>query len=129
MKGDRHRRHRRILIVSGGAAGTLIRAGADQLTIGRGAIPWPTLLVNVVGSLALGWLVGRSLSRPAVARHLPLFGVGIMGALTTYGGMVVQLLAMVGRGAWFEAGWYLALSVFLGLAAGLVGLRVGAWEP
>ena len=115
----------RLLVLAGGAIGSVIRSGAEEL-LTIGPLPWATLLVNVVGSIGLGLLIGRSLSRPAESRHIPFLGVGVMGALTTFGGVMVQALDISDAGAPGNAVLYVALSVSGGLVAALIALRLAA---
>jgi len=45
-------------VIAGGAVGTLARAGvAEALPLHPGTWPWATFLVNIAGSLILGWVV------------------------------------------------------------------------
>ena len=71
-----------VLVFAGGAIGTLIRAGVNQLLF-HPSFPWATLVVNLVGSVALGLLAGSLAKRPD--RLLAdLIGAGVLGALTTF---------------------------------------------
>ena len=47
--------------------------------VGR-SFPWGTLAVNLTGAFVLGVLVGRGARR----RRLPLAGIGLLGAYTTF---------------------------------------------
>ena len=48
-------------------------------------LPYGTLVVNVLGSLALGWLATAFLDRPEINNALRLgVTVGFLGALTTF---------------------------------------------
>ena len=122
---DAPRNRIRMLVVVGGAVGTLARAAVGETTQGAGAFPWGTLAVNIAGSIGLGYLLGRSLTVPAESRRLPLLGVGVMGALTTFGGVMVQTLDLVQRGTTSTALLYVATSVGGGLAAALMAIRAG----
>ena len=125
MRFDVPRNRIRVLVVVGGAVGTLARAVVGETMSGAGAYPWPTLAVNIAGSIGLGYLIGRSLTEPAEIRRLPLLGVGVMGALTTFGGVMVQTLDLVQRGTTSTALLYVATSVGGGLTAALMAIRVG----
>ncbi len=125
MTSDAPRNRLRMLVVAGGAVGTLARAALGETMPGAGAFPWGTLAVNIAGSIGLGYLVGRSLTMPAESRRIPLLGVGMMGALTTFGGVMVQTLDLVQRGTTSTALLYVATSVGGGLAAALMAIRIG----
>lgn len=111
------------MVVAGGIIGTTGRALAGASD--PGAFPWRTLMVNLVGTALLGFLIGRVEATPTSSRWIPFIGVGVMGALTTFGTMMVELVDLVGSGAIFVAVTYGVVSVGAGLAIGLVGLRVG----
>lgn len=111
--------------MAGGAIGTLARAAVAEMSPAKGTFPWSTFAVNVIGSIGLGYLIGRTLTVPAEIRRLPLLGVGVMGALTTFGGVMVQALDLVRGGSASTALLYVATSVGAGLAAALAALRVG----
>lgn len=72
-----------LLVALGGAIGASLRYGAG-LVVGNGA--QATLLVNILGSLALGLLVGWFTSRE-ISNEAGLYlfiGVGLLGAFTTF---------------------------------------------
>jgi CrcB protein len=71
-------------VALGAALGAPLRYVAGQLLDGR--LPRGTILVNLVGSLLLGWFSGLGLTGNALA----LLGTGFCGALTTYSAFMVQ---------------------------------------
>ena len=81
-------------------------------------LPWGTLLVNVVGSLVLGWSVAQALDGALAG----LVGVGFCGGLTTYSSFAVQTVALGPR----RGSAYAALTVVLALAACTLGHVLGA---
>lgn len=71
----------------GALARHAVVAGLD----GTGSWPVGTLAVNAIGSAVLGWLVGR-VDRGAPSWLIPLAGVGVLGAFTTFGTFAVQIV-------------------------------------
>ncbi len=125
-----------ILICLGGALGT----GLRYLTSGLAArwlgadFPYGTLIVNVVGSFAIGLVQQVGTASLLIPETTRLFlTVGIMGGLTTYSSFSYETIRLAEIGAW-GAAWInvlattaLCLSVcFLGIAVGklIVGVRV-----
>jgi len=108
-------------VAAGGALGTLLRYGLDEAVGVVGDVPVSTLLVNLVGSLAIGVLIGRGLAE----RTRLLVCVGVLGGFTTYSTFAVQLhdLGTASDGALALA--YAVVTVVLGFALAVVGLRWG----
>jgi CrcB protein len=87
--------------------------------------PWGTLVVNVVGCLALG-LVLRWLQVAAVAPEVrPFLTIGLLGAFTTFSTFSFETVALLQEGQWLRAGLYVGGSVLLGLAAMIAGMALG----
>lgn len=110
------------LVAVGGAVGSLGRWTLDEVIGAHGHLPSSTLLVNVMGSLLLGLLVGRGISD----RSRLLWGTGVLGGFTTYSAFAVQTEQLVRDGQ--QVAWavgYPVLAVALGLAAAVVGLMLG----
>lgn len=101
-----------VLVVVGGALGAVLRWAVGLL--GRGDFPWPTLVVNVAGSLLLG-----AVARGGPHWALVLLGSGVAGALTTYSTFALESVRLP-RGA---ALLYVAASLTLGAA----GFTLGWW--
>jgi CrcB protein len=107
------------LVLVGGAVGTLGRhavavAWSDDLTW-----PWPTFVVNVLGSLLLGALVARS--RPDQPRRL-LLGTGLLGGFTTYSAFAVETDQLLREDQVALAALYPVATVALGALAALTGM-------
>lgn len=109
------RRDRRELaaIFVGGAVGTGARALLSVvLPTSPTAWPWPTFLVNMVGSFLLGYFVTRLQERLALSSYRrPLLGTGLCGGLTTFSTMQVEILKMVDSHAYLLAAGYTVASV------------------
>ena len=115
-------------IAAGGALGAVLRywvsSGVYHLT-GR-AFPYGTLVVNVVGSLAMGLLFVLLMERSAAAPEWrALLMVGLLGAFTTFSTFSMETLALMQEGAWVRAAANFALSVTACIAAAWLGVRIG----
>jgi CrcB protein len=106
------------LALLAGGVGAVLRALADRALPPRpGGLPRGTLAVNLVGSLALGLLVGAD---PPPAMLLVLGG-GLLGGLTTFSTFAVQTLRLP-RGA---ATVNVLANVLGGLVLATLGLALG----
>ena len=116
------------LVGLGGALGAMARFGVGQI-IGRlwpMSFPLATLLINLVGSLAMGLFVGL------MARWLPAWqsdarlfvAVGILGGFTTFSTFSLDTIVLIERGEVVAAGAYVLLSVVLCLIGLYLGLLV-----
>ena len=91
--------------------------------------PWGTLIVNVSGSLVIGFIAavsgpdGRFLIPPE-ARQFML--VGILGGFTTFSSFSLQTLSLARDGEWLLAGANIVGSVVLCLIAVWAGHMLAA---
>lgn len=116
-----------VLVALGGALGALARFALGEHLLQRfgDGMPWGTLAVNLVGSLAAGCLIGWIDGRPAWA-PLRLFAlVGVLGAFTTYSSLMLELLAFGRIGRIGAATTYLAITLVAGLVLVAIGARLG----
>ena len=87
--------------------------------------PWATLLVNVVGSLAMGVLAGFMARHGQGGEHWRLFlGVGVLGGFTTFSAFSLEMMLLIERGQTTSAMIYALISVLAGVSALYLGLIV-----
>jgi CrcB protein len=118
-----------IAVLLGGALGSVARHGVNVTTarLLGAASPWSTAAVNIIGSLAIGVLVGAlaanriSMSRPAQA----FVFVGILGGFTTFSSFMLDSLTLMQAGGPTPAVWNVAGQVAVGLAVTYAGYQVG----
>ncbi len=114
-------------IFLGGAVGTLLRYLLEvHHPIGQGGFPWPTLMVNLSGSLAIGLilpLTEHASHRLPLLR--PLFVVGILGGWTTYSTLAVEATLLAKDGHALTSLSYLAATVAGGTALVIIGHGAG----
>jgi CrcB protein len=102
-------------IFAGGCVGAVARAAlAEAFPADPGQWPWATLIANLLGAFALGW-INTVLPPQSVGR--PLLGTGLCGALTTFSTLQLELLRMLEAGEGGRAAAYLSVSVVAGLIA------------
>ena len=113
-----------ILVGVGGALGSLARYGAYRLWPATpGGWPVPTLLVNLVGSFAIGLLYMYVAARGATADNARLFWMtGVLGGFTTYSAFALES-ALLGFSLTGVA--YVAATVVGCLVAAAAGLKMG----
>jgi CrcB protein len=82
--------------------------------------------VNLSGSFLLGLYLVRREQAATPRWSLPFWALGMLGSFTTFSAFSLEVTALVGDGRALTAAAYLAASTVGGLAAALVGLRVGS---
>ncbi len=115
-----------IAVLLGGLLGTGLRLAIGTVLPNRDTVfPVATLVINVVASFVLGFLVARVWpTAPAWLRGG--LGTGVIGSFTTFSALMVSLVTLTHAGMPLLALLYLVVSIVGGLAAALLGLRLGA---
>ncbi len=90
-----------ILVMLGAALGAPSRWLLDQAIQSRhsGSFPWGTWTVNVLGSLALGLLLGLAQAGHASTSLVALLGTGFCGGFTTFSTFSFETLRLVEEGS------------------------------
>lgn len=117
------------LAMLGGALGAGLRywLGAALLQKFGEGLPWGTLAANLGGSFAAGLLFSLLAQRGAGGEALrALLIVGLMGGLTTYSALMLELIAFGRAGEGGRALAYLGMTLVGGLFLVWLGLRLGA---
>jgi CrcB protein len=92
------------------------------------AFPWGTLIINISGSLLLGFFLILTSERMLVdMRWRWLFAVGVCGSYTTFSSYAFETLALIEHGQWFLVGLNMVASNILCLAAVLAGAALARW--
>lgn len=113
------------VIAAAGAIGALFRFGLSNgvhRLMGRD-FPYGTLVVNVAGSLLIGYFFVLFLERSIATEAWRLAVlVGLLGSFTTFSTFSLETMNLISDGAYVRAAFNVALSVLLCLAATWVGI-------
>lgn len=113
---------RRLLLVAlGGTVGTAARLAIALLIPDAGGFPIAILAVNLIGALLIGILAARL---PGSSDTRVFLGTGILGGFTTYSAFAVGAVQLWAQSP-LLAGLYVILTLTLGVAAAVLGTRVG----
>jgi CrcB protein len=117
-------------VAMGGALGSVARFWISGLVAARFAeFPWNTLVVNVSGSLVIGFLAAATATEShgaASPAFREFFMVGICGGYTTFSSFSLQTLYLLRDREWLYAGGNVLLSVALCLIAVWLGYFMGS---
>ncbi len=87
--------------------------------------PWHTLVINILGSLAMGLVAGFFMEKSDATGHLRLFlATGVLGGFTTFSAFSLDAILL------WERHEYLLASLYVGgsAAGALIGLVLGLWS-
>lgn len=116
-----------IVVCLGGALGTGARYGVGLISK-QLAPAWPlaTLLVNVIGGFAIGFVAGLAQSRPAFPESWRLaLTTGVLGGFTTFSAFSLETLLLWREGQWLVGAGNIVANVVLSLAACAAGYALG----
>ncbi len=89
------------------------------------AFPWGTLLINVSGSLILGFIMHYALATPNVSVEMrALLTTGFCGGYTTFSTYSYETATLMEDGQFGRAGTYALASVLLALAGTFGGFAL-----
>ena len=115
-----------ILVISLGAAlGANLRYAVSIWAAQRwgAAFPYGTMLINVLGSFAIGLVLVLATTRIPLATAWQLLIVtGFLGGFTTFSTFSYETYGLLVGGSWLEAG----LNILGSVGLGLVGVFLGA---
>ena len=108
-----------------GGAGAIARFVVDRTVSRRfgGAFPYGTLVINLSGSFALGFVAGLALSTDAAL----IVGTATIGSYTTFSTWMFETDRLAESGALRAAAANVVVSIVLGVALAALGQTVGGW--
>ena len=113
-----------LMIAFGAAVGANIRYAISVWAARQWgvAFPYGTLLINVVGSFAIGVVMVLLTTRFASSDSWRLLLVtGLLGGFTTFSAFSYETYMLVLNGSWVAAG----LNIFASVGLGLIGVFLG----
>jgi len=114
-----------LLVGSGGFLGSVSRFMASRFMQNNfpSAFPFGTFFVNIAGCFLIGLIYGFSEKSSLLTPGWKMFlAVGFCGGFTTFSTFANENLALLRDGEFFNFLLYTGGSVFLGIAATLIGV-------
>jgi CrcB protein len=114
-----------VAVFAAGGVGTAARLGLDLVfPPASGGLPVSTLVLNAVGSFALG-AVAAALPRTAPEWLRAAVTTGLLGSFTTFSALTLASVQLAGSGDAVGVAVLLVASVLAGVAGAAGGLAVG----
>ena len=116
-----------IYVAIGGALGASARYltglwATRQLPAG---FPYGTLIVNIVGSLIMGILMGWLLTRDSSETAKLFLATGFLGGFTTFSAFSLDAINLLERKAYMPFFLYVGGSIIIAILALAIGLWIG----
>jgi CrcB protein len=118
-----------LLVFIGGGLGSVARYWLGlKLNNFENAIPFGTLLANVLGSLIIGLIFGYSAKTGYLSQtNSLLLATGFCGGFTTFSTFAYENHLYIKSGEYLNLLPYLAVTILLGFGAVFAGLYLSRW--
>lgn len=111
-----------LLVGAGGMIGAITRYSLSLYFVQY--LSYPTALINLVGSLLMGVILGMGQMRLGESWSL-FIATGLLGGFTTYSAFAGETLTLLKEGFYFSALGYTSLTLFGGLVMVALGFYLG----
>lgn len=114
-----------LAVAAGGALGAVGRHLVSRASVHLWgtSFPWGTVLVNVLGSLAMGALIELAALKLSMSLEMRAFiFVGLLGGFTTFSTFSLDAVTLFERGAVLPAFFYVLGSVIASISGLFLGL-------
>jgi CrcB protein len=121
-----------IAIAVGAAIGANLRYSLSIWAAQRwgASFPYGTLIVNVIGSFAIGVVLVLATTRLNLSDPARLLIVtGLLGGFTTFSSLSFETYSLITNGSWLAAGIYVISSFGLGIAGVFLGAGIARLLP
>lgn len=116
-----------LAVLGGGLVGSAARAGLGHyLPAAPAAFPVATLVVNLTGSLLLGFYLARREQATTARWSVQFWAIGAIGSFTTFSAFSLDVVHLLKADRVTMAAGYVTASVFGGVVLALVGQRAGS---
>jgi CrcB protein len=118
-----------LLLALGGSLGSVLRyvmTSAVTTLFPLLRFPLGTLLVNSIGSIAIGLVMAYLKESPLDTPEIKLFLVtGFLGGFTTFSALSYETVMLYREGAWLYALAYVVVSILFGISGVAFGISLG----
>ncbi len=114
-----------VIVAAGGAFGSALRylTAMLMLRLTGATFPWGTLIINIVGSFAMGLFIELLARRFGASNELRLLvATGVLGGFTTFSSFSLEVAVLWERGMASAALAYVLASVLGSICALFAGL-------
>jgi CrcB protein len=115
-----------VFIGVGGFLGAVLRFYIKNLHLSGGSgFPWNTLMINITGTFALALILTVAYEVWEFDSGIRLgVATGFLGAYTTFSTMCKEVVGLITKHYYVSAGFYIVLSIGIGLCAGYLGVVI-----
>ncbi len=110
-----------VIVALGGAVGCLCRYMIQQMPLLGADRTWPTLAVNIIGCLLIGFIATLIDSHGGMRQLRLLLVTGFLGGFTTYSTFTLDAATLLRAGEALRAFGYVAVTFVTGFAAYIIG--------
>ena len=111
-----------LVVFAGGGLGALSRYGVENMGIFDKDRYYYTVAINITGCLTIG-ILWALFHHWGLSRQWYLFALtGLLGGYTTYSAFTLDAMELVQIGRWWEAAFYIAVTIIGGLGGCALGL-------
>lgn len=114
-----------LAIILAGGSGALLRylLGRATVNLGWAALPFGTLIANLLGCFLIGYLSWLLIHKWQMSREVQVVVMtGFLGGFTTFSAFSLETVTMIQQGASTKALLYVVLSVLLSVVMCFAGL-------
>jgi fluoride exporter len=116
-----------LIVFFGGGLGAALRHGINIVSARAFGteFPYGTLIINVLGSLAMGLIIEYFALKTGLPQRMRLFlTTGILGGFTTFSTFSLEAVLLYERGAIMGSAIYVVASIVLAIAGLFAGLMI-----